>query len=95
MVHFLKTGLMPVGLVLFIPHFTYPKYMLLALSTLGTQCSNVKIPAEFRLCGSEEKHSHSKATQKLKGLAISTCGDLCPKTLIYSLLFTKFLNAHE
>lgn len=80
------------------PHVTYPKYILLALNTMvtwGTQCSNVKIPAEFRLCGLEEKYSHSKVTQKLKGLVISTCGDLRSKILKYSLLFTKFPNAHE
>lgn len=63
--------------------------------TWGTQCSNVKIPAEFRFCGLEEKHFHSKVTQKLKGLVISTRGDLLSKIPKYSLLFTKFPNAYE
>ena len=85
--------------MLFLPHFILLSQIYYCsikhTSDLRTQCSNVKIPAEFRLCGLGEKYAHFKVTWKLKGLMISTCGDFLSKILKHSLIFTKFPNAHE
>lgn len=52
MARFLKTKMIRLCFMLFPSTLDHPKYIIVAISTpitWGTQCSNVKLPAEFRL----------------------------------------------